>query len=123
MPQYRPVKRSRALEIKPKRRVRTIALTDPRLISRVQTEAEILGRKTVTGLSADLILLGIRLIDLQRTFGGGQLTQKEIYQHTRLLIESTIGYGIGTPEEAARIAELLQNEEEEKETKEETETA
>ena len=124
MPRFSPVMRNRALEIAPTKRVATVAITDKRLISRIQTEAAIQGKKTTTGMAASLILLGIRLIDLQRTYGNGELTQREIYAHTKLLIDSTIGFDIGTPDEAARIAGLLQDEQtEETETETETETA
>ena len=123
MPRFSPVMRNRALEIAPTKRVATVAITDKRLISRIQTEAAIQGKKTTTGMAASLILLGIRLIDLQRTYGNGELTQREIYAHTKLLIDSTIGFDIGTPDEAARITELLQDEQEETETEQETETA
>jgi hypothetical protein len=115
--------RNRALEIAPTSKVKTIAITDPKLIARVQTEAAIQGTRTTTKQASALILLGIRLIDLQRTYGNGELTQREIYAHTKLLIDSTIGFDIGTPDEAARIAGLLQNEQTEEETETETETA
>ena len=123
MPRFSPVMRNRALEIAPTSKVKTIAITDPKLIARVQTEAAIQGTKTTTKMASAMILLGVRLIDLQRTYGNGELTQREIYAHTKLLIDSTIGFDIGTPDEAARIAELLQYEQEEKETEQETETA
>jgi len=123
MPRFSPVMRNRALEIAPTSKVKTIAITDPKLIARVQTEAAIQGTKTTTKMASAMILLGVRLIDLQRTYGNGELTQREIYAHTKLLIDSTIGFDIGTPDEAARIAELLQDEQEEKETEQETETA
>ena len=123
MPRFSPVMRNRALEIAPTSKVKTIAITDPKLIARVQTEAAIQGTKTTTKMASAMILLGVRLIDLQRTYGNGELTQREIYAHTKLLIDSTIGFDIGTPDEAARIAELLQDEQEEKETETETETA
>ena len=60
MPRFSPVMRNRALEIAPTKRVATVAITDKRLISRIQTEAAIQGKKTTTGMAASLILLGIR---------------------------------------------------------------
>jgi hypothetical protein len=88
------------------RKIKTISISDPIVVKRVESEMILAGLATATPMATKLILLSLQIIELTRT-NKGNMSAKSLHSYTETLINHTIGYSVGTAQEDELIRKLI----------------